>query len=75
MEHDGPGPNASVTTAGAVRLGLSVDGGSPDLWGSYTTTHLYEREVTGQGAALSLRYTDPIVTDNSGSLLVDVFCA
>ncbi len=68
-------PNAPVLTTGGVRVGLAVDGGSPDLWGSYSTTHLYEREIIGQGAALSLRYTDPIVTDNSGSLLVDVFCA
>jgi hypothetical protein len=68
-------PNAPVLVAGGVRVGLSVDGGSPDVWGSYTTGHIYELQVTGQGAALSLRYTDPIPTDNSGSLLVDVFCA
>ena len=68
-------PNAPETTYQGVRLGLSVDGGSPDLWGSYTTSHIYEREVVGQGAALSLRYTDPVPADNSGSLLVEVFCA
>ena len=68
-------PNAPVTVAGGVRVGLSVDDGSPDFWGSYTTTHLYEREVIGQGKALSLHYVDPITADNSGSLLVDVFCA
>ncbi len=68
-------PNAPVLVAGGVRVGLAVDDGSPDLWGSYTTTHLYEREVLGQGAALSLHYVDPITADNSGSLLVDIFCA
>jgi hypothetical protein len=68
-------PNAPVLVAGGVRVGLAVGEDSPDLWGSYTTTHIYEREVTGQGAALSLRYVDPITADNSGSLLVDVFCA
>jgi hypothetical protein len=68
-------PNAPVTVAGGVRVGLSVDDGSPDLWGSYTTTHLYEMTVTGQGKALTLHYVDPITADNSGSLLVDVFCA
>ena len=68
-------PNAPVTVAGGVRVGLAVDDGSPDLWGSYTTTHLYEMTVTGQGKALSLHYVDPITADNSGSLLVDVFCA
>ena len=67
--------NAPELTYQGVRLGLSVDGGSPDLWGSYTTSHIYEREVVGQGAALSLRYTDPVPADNSGSLLVEVFCA
>ena len=35
-------PNAPVLTTDGVRVGLAVDGGSPDLWGSYTTTHLYE---------------------------------
>jgi hypothetical protein len=58
-----------------VRLGLSVDGGSPDQWGSYTTTHVYERQVIGKGASLALRFTDPAPQDNSGSLLVDIFCA
>jgi hypothetical protein len=68
-------PNAPVTTFEGARLGLSVDGDSPDQWGSYSAGHIYEREVIGQGAALSLRFTDPVPADNSGSLLVDVFCA
>jgi hypothetical protein len=68
-------PGAPITTLQGVRLGLSVDGGSPDQWGSYTTSHIYERVVTGQGTALSLRFTDPVTSDNSGSLLVDVICA
>jgi hypothetical protein len=68
-------PNAPGTTYQSVRLGLSVDGGSPDQWGSYTTSHIYERQIIGQGAALSLRFTDPVPDDNSGSLLVEVFCA
>jgi hypothetical protein len=67
-------PDVPVLTFQGVRLGLSVDGGSPDQWGSYTTSHIYEREVTGQGTALSLRYTDPVTADNSGSLLVEVIC-
>ena len=68
-------PNAPVTVAGGVRVGLSVNDGSPDVWGSYTTTHIYEHVVVGKGAALTLHYVDPITADNSGSLLVDVFCA
>ena len=68
-------PSVPGTTYQGVRLGLSVNGDSPDQWGSYNTSHIYERQVTGQGAALSLRYTDPVPADNSGSLLVDIFCA
>jgi hypothetical protein len=68
-------PGEIALTYQNVRLGLSVDGGSPDLWGSYNITHNYEREVTGQGAALSLRYTDPVTSDNSGSLTVKIVCA
>jgi hypothetical protein len=68
-------PNTPVLDAGGVRLGLSVADGSPAAWGSYTTTHIYEREVTGEGAPLSLRCKDPITEDNSGAVLVQVLCA
>ena len=68
-------PAVVVTTFAGVRLGLAVDGGSADGWGSYSPTHGYEREVVGQGAALSLRMTDLVHTDNSGSVLVEVLCA
>jgi hypothetical protein len=67
-------PNAPELTYNNVRLGLSVDGGSPDQWGSYNAGHVYEREVTGTGAALSLKFTDPETNDNSGSLTVEIFC-
>lgn len=67
-------PNAPELTFNNVRLGLSVDGGSPDQWGSYNAGHIYEREVTGTGAALSLKFTDPATNDNSGSLTVEIFC-
>ena len=68
-------PTTPVTVFEGVRLGLSVDGGSADGWGSYTTGHVYEREVIGQGAALSLRCSDVVHTDNSGSVLVEILCA
>ena len=67
-------PAAPVTTFEGVRLGLSIDGGSADVWGSYTTTHVYEHEVVGRGAALSLRCSDKVHTDNSGAVLVEVLC-
>jgi len=68
-------PAVTETTFQGVRLGLSVDGGSPDQWGSYHISHNYEREVVGQGKTLTLKYTDPVTSDNSGSLLVEVICA
>jgi hypothetical protein len=67
-------PSQTTTVVGGVRVGLSVDGGSPDQWGSYNQNHVYERRVVGQGASLSLRNTDPVPGDNAGSLIVDVFC-
>jgi hypothetical protein len=68
-------PTTFVTTFQGVRLGLSVDGGSADVWGSYTTSHVYEQVVVGQGRALALGMTDLVFTDNSGSVLVEVLCA
>ena len=68
-------PNDPVTTHEGVRLGLSVDGGSPGQWGNYNKFHVYEREVTGQGAALSLKCNDVFHTDNSGAVLVEILCA
>lgn len=68
-------PNAPQTSFQGTRLGLSVNGGSPDQWGSYNTNHTYEQQVTGNGGALSLNFTDPAPGDNSGSLTVDIFCA
>jgi hypothetical protein len=57
-----------------VRVGLAVDDGSPDIWGDYNPNHLYEIWVTGKGDGLSLHYTDPAPADNSGTLLVEVYC-
>ena len=68
-------PTTFVTTFQGVRLGLAVDGGSADVWGSYTTSHVYEQVVVGQGRALALGMTDLVFTDNSGSVLVEVLCA
>jgi hypothetical protein len=68
-------PTVHTKFFAGVRLGLSVGGGSPDGWGSYTPSHVYEREVIGQGAALSLRCNDVVHADNSGTVEVEVFCA
>lgn len=68
-------PTTHTKVFAGVRLGLSVGGGSPDGWGSYTPSHVYEREVIGQGTALSLQCRDVVHADNSGTVLVEVFCA
>jgi hypothetical protein len=58
-----------------VLLGLSVDGGSPVQWGCYNSDHLHEPELTGEGAQLSLKFTDPAAADNAGTLTVEISCA
>ena len=67
--------NKPETSYQGTRLGLSVDNGSADQWGSYNAGHTYERMVTGTGAALSFRFTDPATNDNSGSINVVIECA
>jgi hypothetical protein len=68
-------PNAPELTFQGVRLGLSVNGGSPDQWGSYNSGHTYEQVITGQGQGATFRFTDPQTNDNSGSLTVTIECA
>jgi hypothetical protein len=68
-------PSRTETTFEGIRLGLSVNGGSPDQWGSYNLNHTYEQQVTGTGTTLSLSFTQLITDESSGSLTVDVFCA
>jgi hypothetical protein len=59
---------------GGVRLGLSLDGRSPDIWGAYSLNHTYTTSVVGQGRGLSLRMQDSVHADNSGALNVEVIC-
>lgn len=68
-------PDEIGETSGGVRLGLSLNGGSPNQWGEYNRDHIYVRQVTGDGAALTLEFSDENHDDNAGSLIVDVFCA
>jgi hypothetical protein len=68
-------PNVFVAAFNGVRLGLSVDGGSADFWGAYNPNHVYERVVIGKDAALSLRCSDVVFTDNTGQVQVEVRCA
>lgn len=47
---------AFTDSFGDLDYGVSVDGG-PANWGDFTTTHVYERVVNGNGAKLALRFT------------------
>ena len=68
-------PLTPVLTLEGVRVGLAVDGGSPNLWGDYNPAHGYQIEVTGHGRTMSLGYIDPIRGDNSGAVKVEITCA
>jgi hypothetical protein len=67
-------PAKVVTTFQGTRLGLAVNGGNIDGWGSYNTNHVYERIIAGQGTSVALAMSDVVFTDNSGSVTVDIFC-
>lgn len=78
-EYDFPFANPSdlnnvIDSVQGTDIGVSIDGQAPD-WGPYNVAHVYEREVVGQGRALSLKLVDIIYTDNSGSLTIEIFCA
>jgi hypothetical protein len=68
----------TATSFEGTRMGLSLNGGSPDEWGNYNQGHVYERQIVGQGTALSLRYTYPSTFPSasyiSGALTVTIFC-
>ena len=64
-----------------VRLGISVNGQSPDLWGNsadpdenYKLNHRYTMALVGKDAPATLRVQDSNYNDNSRDLYVEVFC-
>jgi hypothetical protein len=64
-----------------VRVGISVNGQSPDLWGSsadpdenYKLSHRYTMALVGRDAPATLRVQDSNYTDNSRDLYVEVVC-
>ena len=64
-----------------VRLGISVNGHSPDLWGhsadpaeNYNLAHEYTMALVGKGAPVTLRVQDSNYNDNGRDLYVEVFC-
>lgn len=68
-------PSQVAFTDLGVRLGLSVDGRSPDIWGAYTQGHEYTTSLAGQGRRMSLRMQDSDYADNGRLLNVEVICA
>ena len=56
----------------ATVLDLYVDGVAQD-WGSYTSTHVYEKIFTGDGTTFEFYINDVYCTNNSGSLTVDIY--
>jgi hypothetical protein len=71
LYHDERSP---VMYHNGVRLGLSIDGLSPDHWGSYTQSHRYAFSVIGQGKPISLQMFDSVYSDNGRDLYVEVLC-
>lgn len=67
-------PSQVAFTDLGVRLGLSVDGRSPDIWGAYTPAHEYTMSLPGQERRVSLRMQDSDYADNSRLLNVEVIC-
>jgi hypothetical protein len=61
-----------------IRVGLSVNNTSPDLWGtsldSYNPSHRYTMAIVGKDAPATLRTVDSDFTDNARDLYVEVVC-
>ena len=68
-------PGEPVFFHNGVRLGLSVNGQLPDIWGTYKLSHAYRLVVVGDGKRLPLRMLDSVYSDNARLLTVEVFCA
>ena len=71
---------AVVDVPVGIDVGLSIDDDTTDgdilpNWGPYTASHIYERQVLGQGRAVSIKLHDGVYTDNSGAVNVTITCA
>jgi hypothetical protein len=67
-------PRSPVLYHNGVRLGLAIDGLSPDHWGSYNQSHRYSFSVIGKGQPVALQMLDSVYSDNGRHLYVDVLC-
>jgi len=73
-----PAPSEHTLNHNGVRVGLSVNGNSPDLWGntpdSYNTSHRYTMAIVGKGAPATLRMIDSDYSNNHRLLTVELVC-
>jgi hypothetical protein len=71
-------PSEHTLFENGVRLGLSVNGNSPDLWGnspdSYDPSHRYTMALVGKDAPATLRMLDSDYSENHRLLTVEVVC-
>jgi hypothetical protein len=58
-----------------IRVGLAVNGESPDNWGHYAESHEYNLVLIGKGQRASLQMLDSDFRDNARLLNVEVLCA
>jgi hypothetical protein len=68
-------PREPVFFHNGIRLGLSVNGESPDIWGPYDLSHTYTTRWIGEGKRVSLWMLDSFYIDNARLLNVEVLCA
>jgi hypothetical protein len=71
-------PSEHTLHHGGVRVGLSVNDTSPDLWGttldSYTQTHRYTGAIVGKDAPATLKMIDSDYSNNHRDIYVEVIC-
>jgi hypothetical protein len=71
-------PSEHTLFDGNVRVGLSVNGNSPDLWSNkpdgYDQSHRYTMAIVGQDAPATLSMVDRDYSDNHRELTVEVVC-
>jgi hypothetical protein len=71
-------PSEHTLFDGGVRVGLSVNGNSPDLWSNkldgYDQSHRYTMAIVGKDAPATLKMIDSDYSDNHRELTVEVVC-
>ena len=53
-------PTQHTLFSNGIRVGLAVNGESPDNWGHYTLSHEYNLVLTGKGQPASLQMLDSV---------------